>query len=69
MDVANPESVLKLKEWLIKENIKLDVLVNNAGVAKNLKDIIDINVLGTINISEQLLPTLTPDGKVIILYY
>jgi len=69
LDVANPESVLKLKEWLIKENIKLDVLVNNAGVAKNLKDIIDINVLGTINISEQLLPTLTPDGKVIILYY
>jgi NADP-dependent 3-hydroxy acid dehydrogenase YdfG len=69
LDVANPESVLKLKEWLIKENIKLDVLVNNAGVAKNLKDIIDINVLGTINISEQLLPTLTPDGKVFILYY
>jgi short-subunit dehydrogenase involved in D-alanine esterification of teichoic acids len=69
LDVANPESVLKLKEWLIKENIKLDVLVNNAGIAKNHKDIIDINVLGTINISEQLLPTLTPDGKVIILYY
>lgn len=50
----------------MKENILIDVLVNNAGVAKEPKDIIDINVLGTINVSEELLPLLSNDGKVLI---
>lgn len=57
-----------MKEWLIKENITIDVLVNNAGVAKDAKDIIDINVLGTINVSEVLLPQLSQDGKVKIYF-
>lgn len=40
------DSIKNLKNWLVKENIHLDVLVNNAGVGLESKgkEIIDINV-------------------------
>ncbi|CAD8122155.1 unnamed protein product [Paramecium sonneborni] len=66
LDISKKDSVSKLKDWLIKEQLKIDVLVNNAGVIENPRLIIDINVIGTIDVSEQLLPTLTDDGKILL---
>ncbi|CAD8204375.1 unnamed protein product [Paramecium octaurelia] len=66
LDVSNKESVRNLKDWLIQQHLKIDVLVNNAGVSQDPRQIIDINVIGTIDVSEQLLSTLTDDGKIIL---
>ncbi|CAD8201504.1 unnamed protein product [Paramecium pentaurelia] len=66
LDVSNKESVANLKDWLVQQHLKIDVLVNNAGVSQNPRSIIDINVIGTIDVSEQLLTTLTEDGKILL---
>ncbi|CAD8109859.1 unnamed protein product [Paramecium primaurelia] len=66
LDVSNKESVTNLKDWLVQQHLKIDVLVNNAGVSQNPRSIIDINVIGTIDVSEQLLTTLTEDGKILL---
>ncbi|CAK61271.1 unnamed protein product (macronuclear) [Paramecium tetraurelia] len=67
LDVSSKESVRKLKDWLVSQHLKIDVLVNNAGVNQDPRKIIDINLIGTIDVTEQLLSTLKDDGKVILI--
>jgi len=71
-DISDYATVTQLKDY-IKENFgSIDILVNNAGVlswedldAKDTEWVVTTNVLGTINITEELIPLLNPKGKII----
>lgn len=66
-DIANPEDVLRLKDWLLREFGGLDVLANCAGVAlprsrfmdvrfDEIEKMLRINVFGTLHVTHTLLP-------------
>lgn len=77
-DVSQPEDCKKLIEDGIKKYGKLDVLINNAGIAsrgrisesspENWQNILNINTLGSINTTYYALPYLEKtNGHVIII--
>jgi len=76
LDLANADSVRKVVEKIKGELI--DVLVNNAGMypdeedfsdapikRENLKAILEVNLVGTADFTEQLLNHVSPDGHII----
>lgn len=76
VDVTNINDINKLKEELINLDIKLDLIINFAGIydigsflekdLNTIKKIIDVNLLGAININQILYPLLKEKGKIII---
>ncbi len=74
IDVTNSASIEKAFWFVLKNTKKLDVLINNAGIAvagpvelvsvKKLKEQFDVNTFGAINVMQQFLPLLT-NGKII----
>lgn len=76
-DITNVDQLNSLKNNLIEMGIKLDLIINFAGifdigsfVEKNVEDIkkvIDINLLGVINVNNIFHSLLEPKGKVIII--
>ena len=76
VDVTNINDINQLKNELISQNIKLDIIINFAGIhdigsflEKDLsiiKKIMDVNLMGAININHILYPLLKPKGKIII---
>lgn len=79
LDLADPESVARAVQ-VIQKGAPFDVLINNAGVyvaeedfpnapirRNNLRATLEVNVIGTIDFTEQLLGSLNPDGHIIIL--
>ncbi|ESK91151.1 short-chain dehydrogenase reductase sdr [Moniliophthora roreri MCA 2997] len=67
LDVTNPESVKAAKELFEKENDRLDVLVNNAGILcafanpsegdyKEYQRVFDTNVFGVISVTTTFMP-------------
>jgi len=72
LDINDEKSIDTFVDWLKNTSGKLDVLLNNAGVAyNNPTDIQKINIVKTnffsvINLTEKLLPLLTADGKIIM---
>jgi NAD(P)-dependent dehydrogenase (short-subunit alcohol dehydrogenase family) len=77
LDVTNIDEIKQLKQTLMLENIKLDIIINFAGIhdmgsflekdLNRIKQIIDINVLGTINVNQIMYDLLTEKGKIIII--
>ena len=75
MDITKKDSILNLISWIKKEFGKIDYLVNNAGLGTrglyndiNLNDsILEINVFGTINFTEEMLKNemINKKGKII----
>lgn len=74
LDLSNSGSINKFVEYLGDK--KLDFLINNAGVLlekwdeseinmEQLKKTFDINVFGTIELTEKLLPRLNPKAHII----
>lgn len=74
LDLSSSSSIDKFVENL--ENVKLDFLINNAGILlekwdesvinlKQLKDTFDINLFGTIELTESLIPKLNPKAHII----
>lgn len=65
-DISNYSEVQELRTKLIKDNYKIDYLINNAGVGyfgaledlklEELNTMIDVNVKGTIMLTKELLP-------------
>ncbi len=73
LDVSSSQSIDRFVDWIKTEhNGNIDVIVNNAGVnteanVKERLDTIQINLLGAIELTEKLMPYLSPDGKVIMI--
>ena len=74
-DVANPDSVRAAFATIAAAFSRIDVLINNAGVYvpftlaevqdNQVKDLLDINVAGTVYCSRDALPLLRGDGHII----
>lgn len=70
IDVTNPESVLKAKEQMEKEQGKLDILINNAGIlgvqpqtaeataVENIREVFETNFFGVITVTQAFLELL-----------
>ena len=68
LDISNPTSREELAKWIKTTFGKIDYLCNNAGVYTNpKKELIDINVFGTLNLTEELLKQdlINNNGKII----
>lgn len=76
LNITNESSIIAFGNFLIENNLKLDILMKNAGIY-NKKDIISIetyeqtfatNFNGTINLTEQFLEKnlLNKDAKIIL---
>ena len=75
-DITNIYDILAVKKYLLDNNIELDAIINIAGIHKmasfiesdynDFKSVIDVNLLGTINVNKTLYPTLKKDGRIII---
>ena len=71
LDVNDDKSIQGLIDWLNKDKLRVDVLVNNAGVmipVANLEQrrkTIQTNYTSLVNLTEKLLPVLTEDAKII----
>ena len=68
LDISKKESREKLLKWIKEKFGKIDYLCNNAGVYTNpKKELIDINVFGTLNLTEELLKEdlINKNGKII----
>lgn len=65
-DVSNFEDTKKMAEDTIKEFSSIDVLINNAGITKDMlllrmtkedfESVIDVNLVGTFNVTKNVLP-------------
>jgi len=76
-DVSNYEKVEKAISEIIEEYKKIDVLINNAGIwiqeeldtndSDRIKSVIEVNLLGTINVSKAVIPSMkeNKDGLII----
>ncbi|KAM3139136.1 hypothetical protein pb186bvf_008734 [Paramecium bursaria] len=75
LDVADVNSITHLHDALVQKQIKLDVLVNNAGIndycvpdtPERGQQIINVNFYGVINTTTILKPLLADDAKIIVL--
>jgi NAD(P)-dependent dehydrogenase (short-subunit alcohol dehydrogenase family) len=76
-DISSEASISEVADKLNKENIKLDYLVNNAGVgvdlmeevptAELMKASFDTNTIGTVLFTEAMLPYLKQGAHVVFL--
>ena len=77
LDVTNINQINNLKNILKQANIQLDIIINFAGIydigsflekdLNKIKSIIDVNLLGPINVNQILYELLTENGKIIII--
>ena len=75
LDLSNLDSIAAFEKNLQIENIKVDILINNAGIGPDLdfelpqeisfKKTFDVNVTGTTFFTEQMLQYLNVGGKII----
>uniref|UniRef100_A0A0N5A2J5 Carbonyl reductase n=1 Tax=Parastrongyloides trichosuri TaxID=131310 RepID=A0A0N5A2J5_PARTI len=75
LDITEEESCKKFVDYLKNEDIKIDVLINNAGFAFNndateppliqAKETIGINYYGTKRISNYLIPLISDGGRIV----
>jgi len=75
LDLSNLDSITAFEKNLQIENIKIDILINNAGIGPDLdfelpeaisfKKTFDVNVTGTTLFTEQMLQHLKIGGKII----
>lgn len=73
LDVDDNKSIKEFVNWIVSKYGKVDALVNNAGIGYDSATVeerlatIQTNFFGAVNLTEQLLPHLTEDGKVIMI--
>jgi NAD(P)-dependent dehydrogenase (short-subunit alcohol dehydrogenase family) len=72
LDVANPASVTSFAKWLGREGRRLDVLVNNAGIALDgfdaevVRKTLEVNFFGAMRVTDALLPLVVDGGNVVM---
>ena len=75
VDITNEYLVENLVKRLIRKNIKLDVLINNAGLLinspfektsmKSFKDVYNVNIFGVVSVIRMCLPIINKSGHVL----
>jgi len=75
LDLSIPESINNLCVILDRENTKIDILINNAGVVADedethvvidkLRHTLEINLIGTIDLTEHILPLIQRNGHIV----
>lgn len=75
VDITNEDLVENLVKRLIRKNIKLDVLINNAGLLinssfektsiKSFKDVYNVNIFGVVSVIRMCLPIINKSGHVV----
>lgn len=72
LDVADAQGVARFVEHLAEEDERLDVLVNNAGVALDGFDAevarrtLDVNFYGAVRVTDAVMPLLAEDANVVM---
>ena len=78
LDLTEPESIVRAVNAIKK--VSIDVLINNAGAypneeeshntsikRKTLREILEVNLIGTVDFTEQILEYIKPDGHIILI--
>jgi NAD(P)-dependent dehydrogenase (short-subunit alcohol dehydrogenase family) len=75
MDITNRFEINNVAQLMMRQGIKLDVIINNAGIVKdrtlrNMKyeewdEVISTNLTGIFNVTKAFLPLLNDDGHII----
>lgn len=75
LDLSKPESIKSASEKIIVSGKKIDVLINNAGIAldfwdtganlEKIRQTFDVNVFGLIDFTEKILPSINTGGHII----
>ena len=75
LDVTDNDSIAQITDQLIKEDIKIDILINNAGIGSDYDDNLSkeenfelrfkTHLFGTFYFTESILPLINPQGKII----
>ena len=77
VDVTKPDQIVAMRDALLAEKSRIDVLVNNAGIVMDAQlikmtedqfdKVIDINLKGTYNMARALVDTMVAQGAGVIL--
>ncbi|MBP7708202.1 SDR family NAD(P)-dependent oxidoreductase [Candidatus Pacearchaeota archaeon] len=76
LDLSSEKSIMKCAEDFKKLNKKIDILINNAGTwsgkdegpevyMDSLRKVLEVNLIGTIDLTEKLIPFVNDSGKII----
>jgi len=76
LDLSSSRSIKDCLKNFIKLNKKIDILINNAGIASDkeedpniymniLRKVLEVNIFGTVDLTEKLIPYLNDSGKII----
>lgn len=75
LDLSSPKSIAKCSEQITASGKKIDILINNAGVLLDeeetgvvvdlLRKTLEINLIGTIDFTERMIPLLNKGGHIV----
>ena len=75
LDLVSSESIKKCADTIISSGTKIDILINNAGalfdedetrtVIDKLRKTLEVNLIGTIDFTEQIIPAMNKDGHIL----
>jgi len=75
LDLSQKQSITNFVSQVYELKVKIDVLVNNAGIILNwenemiatqvLRDTLEVNLIGTIDLTQKLIPLISDGGHVI----
>jgi NAD(P)-dependent dehydrogenase (short-subunit alcohol dehydrogenase family) len=74
LDLSGPDSISNFAKSLSDKNVKIDVLVNNAATAEegedfvnieSLRKTLEVNLIGTIDLTQKILPLINSNGTII----
>ena len=76
VDITDANAILPLYDRLVAEGVTLDVIIHAAGVhamcslvegdLAKMKRLIDVNLVGAMNVNRLLYPLLSKDGRIVI---
>lgn len=75
LDLSKRESINQFANWIMLKGIKIDLLINNAGIGPDLDTLypeetsfdqtFDVNVKGTVFFTESMIPYMKQKGKIL----
>lgn len=74
LNLSDPSSIQEFTDFLNKDNSQIDVLINNAAMvvesenmvgADSLRKTLEVNLIGTIDLTQKLLPRVNNNGVII----